>query len=480
MHSLRLLRSHAALLLVATGFALTFTAHSARAQNFTVDAPANTSPATIVSSPFYMQVEAPTCNGATTTSLGYTVSGQDGTTYVSGTTIATMLTLAAGNYTIYLKSYNGTGYECTENVPITVGNGVAVNAPTLSASLPETFNLVAGALTCGGQATTAMDYNVDSQTGGSPIDTTALNTLVDSNVTSGAHVLRVKAWAGSIYCETDIPFSVIGGIAAPAGAYLYTGSTTGSTYPYSGIESLLTFTGQYNNTCPPNSPGTGNEGAENPTQAVGEWQMQPDCGTDGSKTNYSTTYPSTTEVYGQNAASRQFAFTYSNTGGGVRWFNQLVDNDNANSATYYLYDLYVYIASGSNVGQIELDINQASPANSYYLAAVQCNISSGVWDVTNTAENPEWVATDSGCVNVTPGVWHHLQVQSHRSGSTVYYDQASLDGDVVSLSCSECTNSEKSTGWAESIGPNFQLDGGGSDGSSLTAYASNMVIWYWN
>ncbi|HTW46336.1 MAG TPA: hypothetical protein VMD92_00230 [Acidobacteriaceae bacterium] len=477
MDSLRLLRSRIALLIFATGIAFTTLPLPAQAQNFTVDAPAVFSPTTYVNSPFYMQVEAPTCNGAPTTSLGYTVSGQDGTTYVSGTTIQTMLTLAAGPYTIYLKSYNGTGYECTENVPVTVGGGVAVNAPTLSASLPETFNLVASAPTCGGQTTTGMGYNVDSQTEGSPINTTSLNTLVDSNVTSGAHVLRVKAWAGSIYCETDIPFTVIGGIAAPAGAYLYTGSNTGSSYPYSGIESDANYSGTYNS-CPAGSVGGGNDGG-NQGSLVDLWETEPDCGTVGNKSNVSTTYPSTTEVYGQNAASRQFAFTYSETGGGVRWFNQLLDNDNANAATYYLYDVYIYIASGSNVGEIELDINQASPANNYYLAAVQCNISTGVWDVTNTSESPEWVPTNSGCVDVTPNTWHHLQVESHRDGSTIYYDQASLDGNVVSLDCTECENSEKSTGWAESIGPNFQLDGGGSDGSSITAYASNMTIWYW-
>lgn len=475
MDSLRLLRSRTVLMLFATAFALTLSPLSARAQGIEVDAPANTSPATIVNSPFYVQAEAPTCNSATTTSFGYSID-TNGTSYVSGTTIQTLLSLASGAHTIHFKSYNGTGYECTQDVPVTVGNGIAVSAPTLSATLPETFNLVASASTCGGETTTGMDYNVDSQTEGSPVDTASLNTQVDSNVTSGAHLLRVKAWAGSIYCETDIPFSVVGGIAAPAGANLYTG--TNSSYPFSGIESDANYTGTYN-ACGSGSAGGGNDGG-NQGSLVGLWETEPDCGTVGNKTNVSTTYPSTTEVYGQNPASRQFNFTYSETGGGVRWFNELPDNSYANAATYYLYDVYVYIASGSNVGQIELDINQASPANSYYLAAVQCNIATGVWDATNTSANPPWVPTGSACTNVTTGAWHHLQVQSHRSGSTVYYDQASLDGNVVSLNCSECTNSEKSTGWAESIGPNFQLDGGGSGGSSVTAYASNMTVWYWN
>lgn len=477
MHTLQFLRTRIALPILAAGFALTISPNAARAQGIEVDAPQGPTGGPVVNSLFYVQAEAPTCNGAQTTSFGYSVD-TNGTTYVSGTTIQTMLSLASGVHTIHFKSYNGTGHECTQDTPLTVGGGVAVSAPTLSASLPETFNLVASAPTCGGQSTSSMDYNVDSQTEGSPIDATSLNTLVDSGDSSGAHILRVKAWAGSLYCETDIPFTVIGGIAAPAGANLYTEGN--SSYIYSGIESLSNFTGAYNDTCPPNSPGTGNEGAQNPTLAVNEWQTEPDCGTVGNKTNVSTTYPSTGVLYGMNPDSRQYQFTYSEQGGGVRWFSQLTDNSNANAATYYLYDVYVYIAPGSNVGEIEMDINQASPANSYYLAAVQCNISKGVWDVTNTSQSGEWVSTGSPCTNVTTGVWHHLQVQSHRSGSTIYYDSASLDGVVESLNCAECTNSEKSTGWAESIGPNFQFDGGASGGGSVTAYTSNFTVWYWN
>lgn len=483
MLTLRLLRSRIALLTAATGLALTTLPYSALAQGFTVDAPANTSPATIVNSPFYVQAEAPTCNSAPTTSLGYSID-TGGTTYVSGTTIETLLTLASGAHTIHFKSYNGTGYECTQNVSVTVGNGVAVTAPTLSASLPETLNLVASAPTCGGGTTTGMGYNVDSQTEGPPFDTTSFNTLVDSNVTSGSHILRVKAWAGSTYCETDIPFSVVGGIAAPAGANLYTEGN--SSYIYSGMESLSPFTGQYNDTCPPNSPGTGNQGAENASLAIGEWQTEPDCGTNGNKTGVSFTYPSTAELYGQNPASAQYKFTYSETGGGVRWFSQQKESDAGDAATYFLYDVYVYIAPGSDVGEIELDINHASPENDYYLMAVQCNLATGVWDITL---NGAWKPTTNACTTdqVTTGSWHHLQVQSHHDaypGTTIYYDQISLDGDVQTLNCPSltngCENTEESKSWSAGIGPNFQLDGGGSDNSSVTAYASNLVIWYWN
>ena len=491
MESLRLLRSSAArlccaLLAVTSSLFLTGVPLHAQGQSdgITVDAPAYTSPGTIVDSPFYVQAEAPTCNSAATTSFGYSIN-DGGTTYVSGTTIQTMLTLSAGAYTLHFKSYNGTGYECDYDVPFTVGGGVAVSAPSLSATLPGTFNLVASAPTCGGQSTTGMDYNVDSQSGPSAFDTTLLNTLVDSNESSGAHILRVKAWGGgTIYCETDIPFSVVGGIAAASGANLYTEGN--SSYPYSGIESDSNYVGNYA-ACPPDSAGGGNDGATQ-TPYVGYWQTQPDCGTVGNKTNVTTSYPSTAELNGWNADSRAYGFTYSETGGGVRWFNQLLDNSNADAATHFLYDVYVYIAPGSDVGEIEMDVNHASPANDLYLMAVQCDLVSGTWDVTVNGHDPSWVHTSNSCTNtnVTTGGWHHLQVLYHHDanpGTTIYYDQISLDGNVQTLSCPTladgCESTMQSVSWAAGVGPNFQLDGGGAGGSSITAYTDNMSIWYW-
>jgi hypothetical protein len=443
----------------------------------TVDAPLSppSTPA-IVNAPFYLQAQAPTCNSAATTSFGYSIDS-GGTTYVSGTTIQTMLSPAAGAHTIYLKAYNGTGFECDTTQLVSVGGGVTVAAPSLSSTLPETFNLSAAAPTCGGVTTTLMSYGVDSQSTTSS-DATTLSTLVDSNESSGSHILRVKAFAGSMYCETDIPFTVTGGIAAASGANLYTGTST--SYPYGGIESLSNYTGTYA-ACPSGSVGSGLAGAtESPT--AGLWQTQPDCGTVGTKSDVSTTFPSTTEVHGLNSASRQLSFSYGSKGGGVRWFNALPDNANANAATHFLYDVYLYIAAGSDVGQIEMDINHASPANNLYLIGVQCNLVNGTWDVTEYPNG--WKHTSTSCTNVATGAWHHLQILTNHAanpGTAIDYDQISVDGVVQTLSCgdSACASTMESASWTESVGPNFQLDGGGAGGSSITAYVSNFNIWYW-
>lgn len=442
----------------------------------TINAPAGPAAGTIVDSPFYLQAQSSTCDSAATTTIKYAIDGGTPVAF-TGTSIATMVTAATGAHTLQVQAYNASGDECTSSLPVTVGGGVAVAAPSLSSGLPGTFNLSATAPTCGGQTTTLMGYGVDSGSV-TTVSATSINTLVESGDTSGSHILRVKGFAGSLYCETDIPFSITGGIAAASGASLYTSSS--SSYPYAGIESAANYTGTYS-AC---SSGSGNAGA-NQSPYIGLWQTQPDCGTPGTKSSVSTTFPVTTPFYGLNSSSRKFAFTYASQYGGVRWFNQLADNSSANSATNFLYDLYLYIAPGSNVGAVELDLNHASPANNLYLIGVQCYAAGGKWQVT--VKGSGWVNTDIPCTSseVSTGGWHHLQVlTSHDAspGTNISYKEVAIDGKVTLLTCNSggaCESTEQSTSWAESVGPNFQLDGGTSGGGSVTAYVSNFNIWYW-
>jgi hypothetical protein len=456
--------------LLATGFS-TFT-HAQAVDGITVDAP-STLPDVVVNSPFYLQAEAPTCKSKPVSNFGYSVDN-GGTTYFGTNPIQTMVIIndtTGAQHTIYLKSYNASGNQCNDNLTVRVGGGVNVTTPTLSATLPGTFNLVGSAATCNKQGTTEMGYSID----GGQVTTasvTSYNTLVDSQLSSGSHILRVKAFAGSNTCETDIPFSIVGGTAAPANSYYYPNIETYGTY--SNANSAYY-------SCPPNSVGSGRGGANTP--AVGLWQTQPDCGTVGTKSNYSTTYPVTNEIYGFNSASRQFVMTNGSAGGGVRWFNELpVTSTNTASsisnATHFIYDVYYYIAAGSPVGELELDLNHAPTANNLFLLGVQC-VNGGQWQITEyVSGSSHWENTGTACPSnaFASGVWHHVQVLTQHSSSTITYDTAWIDG--VSYNLSGLTSMPESTGWAQSIGPNFQLDGSANNGT-ITTYASNFFVWYW-
>lgn len=479
------IKCHIGLIALVSGLMATASAQ------ITVDAPA-TLAGTIVNSPFYLQAESSTCDSAPTTSFGYSVD-DGGTTYFGAGPIQTMVSITQpGSHTVYLRAYNGSGEECDSQLSINVGGGVTVSAPSLSAGLPGTFNLVASSPTCGGDTTHLMGYNVDSGSNTNS-SVTSLNTLVASGDSSGSHILRVKAYSGSEYCETDIPFTVTGGIAAASGATVITGPAINTSAPvYSGIEAGINYTSTYN-PCPSGSKGQGWEGATGTDLYL--WQTQPDCGTVGNKTG-STTYPTTSELYKLNSDSRQYALTYNEKGGGVRWFNKLTDGNNppftsANSATHFLYDLYLYIAPGSNVGEIEMDVNHGYPDNHLYLIGVQCSLSNSLWQVTVHGSNGDsWANTSIPCTSsqITTGAWHHLQVLTHHDadgGDNIYYDEISVDGDVQNLTCNggACQSTAESTSWGESIGPNFQLDGGatpsGGGYDSIISYVDNFNIWYW-
>ncbi|MDQ2834426.1 MAG: hypothetical protein M3Y50_11885 [Acidobacteriota bacterium] len=452
----------------------------AQVNGITVEAP-STLADTVVDSPFYLQAEAPTCNSQAVSNFGYSVD--TGSTKSFGAnpiwTMVTINDVSGGEHAIHLKAYNGSGGECDYSITVRVGGGVNVIAPTLSATLAGTFNLVASAPTCHAQTTTEMGYNVD----GGNVTTAAVtsyNTQVDSQLSSGSHILRVKAFAGSEYCETDIPFSVVGGAVAPVGTHYYADiETLGS---YSNATSAYTA-------CPANSVGWGREGANGTLPYVGLWQTQPDCGTNGGKSNYSTTYPVTNETYGLNQASRQLVFTNDTPGGGVRWFNQLPFTS-ANSASsisaagHFIYDVYYFLAPGSSVGEIELDLNHAPSANNLFLLGVQCSYGNK-WQITKYVNGgSHWEDTVTTCPTsaFSTGVWHHVQVQTEHSSSTITYDTAWIDGVAYSLN-NGVTSVPESTGWAQSIGPNFQLDGRAANqtttAQTTTAYLSNFFVWYW-
>jgi hypothetical protein len=227
------------------------------------------------------------------------------------------------------------------------------------------------------------------------------------------------------------------------------------------------------------------------------WQTQKDAGTNGyPNNNGSTTYPESTPVYTGDTSSRLFDLsTIAASGGGMRWFNPQGENQptKTDPATYFQYDVEVYIPDVSPLMNLELDVNHAySNPKQVYILGVQCALDDGAWEVTTSAG---WVKTNILCNRsiITSGAWHHIVIQSHHdpnAGSNIYYDSVSVDGasspvsrcttrgsNPVSTSCVGTVNKNLNT-WAPLIGPNFQLDGK-TVGGSVQAYVDNFTIYYW-
>ncbi|HEX4169633.1 MAG TPA: hypothetical protein VHZ55_29570, partial [Bryobacteraceae bacterium] len=295
------------------------------------------------------------------------------------------------------------------------------------------------------------------------------------SASAGPHILRGKAWGSSgEYCETDIRLNVSSspiGIQPPPNATVWAHLENDN-----------------------NGTSGGSCKGANPNANV--WQTQPDSGTGGTKSGSSSLVSS--PVYGGQSDSRQFTMTFNNGGNtsvrpGVRWFDKAIAD--TPSATHFLYDAYVYLAPGSNVDDIEMDINHSiGSTGQLYILAAQCDLPSGNWQVSIETESPHWVNTNASCSasQVTPGVWHHFQIETYHDtepGQNIYYESVALDGNVTPITTCKnqttgatvpCQSTSTNPNWSGLIGPNFQLDGNGKLSSgTATAYVDNFTIYYW-
>ena len=447
-----------------------------------VSTPANndTEPVT-----FLLQAQAPTCSGASTSSMAYSFDLQMDNILSGQQSINQDVTApGTGSHTLRVKAWNVNGTLCEVDESLTIDNtasDITITNPT-DPNVAINFPLQASAPTCQGVQTSSMAYSFDQQTDHILSGQQSINQTVTAPST-GAHLLRVKAWNTSgALCEQQMNLNVIDNGLTP-------GSTSNANVDaYSRIELLNNYTGSYAS-CPPGSAGQGVGGATSNSFQL--WLTQPDCGTVGSKTgNTSVVSPPATPPSADTQV-RQYTMNYDGSNGaGVRWFIPLSNSSVAANDDVYLnfqYDIWVYFdqISIDDLYNLEMDLNQTvgKPAQNLYIFGTQCSMVKGIWQVYHSGTG--WTNTDQSCSRsqFQPG-WHHVQIQFHRaSGSaSITYDADAIDGVVQNFTCggAPCTFTVPSgTSWgANVLGPNFQLDGI-TGGSSITGYADQFTIYRW-
>lgn len=444
-------------------------------QSVVVNTPSNNA---TVATTFLLQAQAPTCSGASTSSMAYSFDSNPDNKLSGQQAINQDVTApSTGSHTLRVKAWNVNGVLCETDVSITVSStasDITITTPT-DPNVAISFPLEAQAPTCQGVQTSSMAYSVDSLADHLFSGQTSINTTATAPGT-GAHILRVKAWntSGGL-CEKDMDINVINNGLVPGSA----------ANAYTQIERLGNYTGSYG-PCPPNSAGPGVGGATGNSFQL--WLTQPDCGTKGNKSG-STTYPSSPPATPPSGDSqvRQYSMSYDGTSGaGVRWFIPLSNSSSPNDDVYsnFQYDLWVYFdqTSVNNLYNLEMDLNQTigNPAQYLYIFATQCNTVKGKWQLGDG-----WPLTaDNGCTQsqFQPG-WHHVQIQFHRnSNATITFDAEAVDGVVQNVTCGGgacAVNVSSGTSWGANIlGPNFQLDGI-SGGSGITSYVDQFTIYRW-
>jgi hypothetical protein len=183
----------------------------------------------------------------------------------------------------------------------------------------------------------------------------------------------------------------------------------------------------------------------------------------------------------QNGHARQFLTSFSNSGG-ERYSVTFGDDE---TATNFVYDGWVYIGgSASQIGNLELDMNQTMANGQTVIFGFQCDGYSSTWDYTRNAGTPtkpsdQWVHSGAYCNPRTwsTNTWHHVQVYYSRDDSgNVTYHSVWLDGRAANINAT--VNSAFALGWGPVLLTNFQVDGLGSSGSP-TIYVDNLTISRW-
>jgi len=286
---------------------------------------------------------------------------------------------------------------------------------------------------------------------------------------------------------------------ATAGAKIYytvdgSGPST-SSIPYSGaitvsnsmtIEAIAVASGYTNSglaradyviTTPKGATIPPNATTETKVHLMSNWRIKHDTGTTGSSTG-AMAVVSDPSMSGE---AQQFYTTFMNGGGELYSLTYGNDPD----ATHFVYDAQVWIDSGSQIANLEMDNNQVIPNGDTVIYAFQCSGYANVWEYssnagTRTAPVVKWLRSTAPCnpAKWTADTWHHIQISYSRDDvGNVTYESVWFDG--VESPINQTVNSAFDLGWAAgALVTNFQVDGLGSSGSA-TLYLDNLTINRW-
>jgi len=313
--------------------------------------------------------------------------------------------------------------------------GVTVLSPTNGQTVNTVFPVSANAPTCSNQTVTVMGFSMDN--GADEKDVSGAVISGNANSGTGGHVLHVKAWgkAGAV-CITDVSVTVA------------TSSTIVPSYATS-VSSIHTMS---------------------------NWRAVHDSGSGGSSSGSSGLVSSPS----RSGAARKFSTTFSGYGG-ERFTVSFGDDATAQN---FFYDTWLYIAKGSSIANIEMDMNQVMPNGQTVIYGFQCAGWSNTWEYTMNKGTPTrpidtWVKTGKYCNPASWGTnaWHHVQISYSRDTSgKVCYKSVWLDG--VETDFYKIVPSAFALGWGQTMVTNFQVDGASTSGGSVV-YMDNLVIYRW-
>jgi hypothetical protein len=327
---------------------------------------------------------------------------------------------------------------------------ITVGSPINGTSVASPIWVRAHNVGCNGLTPTSFGFSIDNS-GALTKGVTANDIdVINVGLAAGTHTIHFKSWTANGACPVvSTTFKVAGSSSAST-------SSSSSTTASSAVTASI----------PSNAIASATLDGKN-------WIGQKDAGTPGTARG-STVYPASTPLY-DNA--RKFFMTYSRHGG-VRWHISFAKDA---SVTHFIYDTYVYLANPSQVGNIELDMNQVMSNGATVIYGTQCSSYSKTWEFSYVSGGTHWRSSNVPCnpKNWKANTWHHVQIASHRNGGVVTYDYVNVDG-THSVFKNATVNAAEHLGWVPgTLLINFQLDGASSGSGSITAFIHKMTIFRW-
>jgi len=325
--------------------------------------------------------------------------------------------------------------------------GVTVSTPANNTEVVSPFTLTADAATCSSEPVDAITYSIDNGTDIQIVKDTSLNESVSTGL--GAHTIHVKAWGNKgALCVTDVKITASSeSVVTPEGE---TQSSSVSIPGYAASNSSI--------------------------QTHSNWQMVHDSATPGSASGSMSLVGSPSH----NGTARKFVTHFSGSGG-ERYSDSFGEDT---SASNFVYDGWVYVSgSSSNLGNLELDLNQVLDNGDVMIYSFQCSGHAGVWEYGENAgsakhSSDHWIRSSVSCnpKNWGANTWHHVQIASSRNSSGhITYKSITFDGTQHTLN--KTVFGQFALGWGKVLQTNFQVDGIGS--GSTTLYLDDLTVYHW-
>jgi len=469
-------------------------------------------------SPFTVTASTTTCAGVPAVSMGYSIDS--GTAVIEPTFFSAKVSASAGAHVLHVKCWGkNTHDEKLINITVLAApvSDIAIATPGNGATLTSPFALTASTRTCASKAAVSMGYSIDGGT--AVIEPTSFTASVSA--APGAHVLHVKCWGQQVNDQVLLNINVVQPTAAapsfslPSGTYTssqsvsISSSTAGAKIYYTldgsaPTTASLLYTGPISvsktTVLSAISAATGYrssgvtqasytisipKGPQTPSYAVVQqqidllpnWRIKHDPATPGAATGSMTVVSDPTRT-GQSVKY----YTAFTDAGGILYSNTY---GNDTDSTNFVYDVYVWLAPGSVLSNLEMDNNQVTRNGHTIIYGFQCSGYSGVWEYTQNAGTVDqtkahWLKSTAPCnpANWTRSTWHHIQISLSRDDlGNVTYHSVWFDGQEQPIN--KTVMSDFSLGWAlGALVANFQVDGLGASGSA-TIYVDNLKVSRW-